>query len=423
MNQSFEIKPEERQSWGSIAAIWTGAMICIPGLMVGGMLGAGLSLTNVVIAILVGYGIVITYMCFMGMQGCDTGLPTVSVSASVLGVKGGKYLISVLLAIACIGWFAFQTAVCGASFSAMMSGIIGVDIPVWISSLFWGIVMTLTAMYGYNALKYLNYLAVPALIIVLVYGVYLTINNYEVSAILSNHQPQSSMSLVTGIGLVVGSFALGGVIAGDYSRYAKSRTDVIKSSVIGVFPSGLLVILLGAFMTIITGKFDITEVLTALGLPAFGLIALILATWTTNVTNAYSGGIAFANLLGGGEKTRSIMTGAAGLFGTILASFGIMNNFTDFLGILTAFIPPVAGVIMASYWIVGKGKKENFKIDKDFNINGIIAFAVGSVVAYWTGEEGILIGPINGIVVSMVLYIALNKLNPSKEKSAVTANN
>ena len=37
----FEIKPEQRQSWLSIAMVWAGGMICVPSLMVGGVLSNG----------------------------------------------------------------------------------------------------------------------------------------------------------------------------------------------------------------------------------------------------------------------------------------------------------------------------------------------------------------------------------------------
>lgn len=36
----FEIKAEERQRWGSIAMVWIGSVICVPALMIGGMLEA-----------------------------------------------------------------------------------------------------------------------------------------------------------------------------------------------------------------------------------------------------------------------------------------------------------------------------------------------------------------------------------------------
>ena len=43
--------------------------------------------------------------------------------------------------------------------------VVRVEIPVWLSGLIWGI-MLITAVYGYEALEYLNYVAIPALIII-----------------------------------------------------------------------------------------------------------------------------------------------------------------------------------------------------------------------------------------------------------------
>ena len=74
-NTGFEIKPEQRQSWTSIAMVWAGGMICVPCLMVGGVLASGgLSLGQIIISIVIGYALICTYMIFIGMQACDTGL-------------------------------------------------------------------------------------------------------------------------------------------------------------------------------------------------------------------------------------------------------------------------------------------------------------------------------------------------------------
>ncbi len=413
----FEIAEDQRQGWGSLAMIWIGSMVCVPALMIGSLVGSGFQLTQTIICIVIGYAIVCTYMSFMGMQSCDTGLPTVSMASASLGKKGAQFIISLLLAIACIGWFGIQSAVCGASFSAMIEAMTGVSIPVWLSSLVWGIVMLATAIYGYKGLKYLNYVAVPALILVIVYGLYAAMTQNDGMAMIENYVPPVEMTMVMGISLTVATFALGGVISGDYSRFAKSRKDVIKSSFLGVMPAGLAVMVAGAVLSIVTGQFDISAVLTAVGVPAFGLIALVLATWTTNVVNAYSGGIAVSNLLGFTESKFKITTAIAGIIGAVLAAAGLMGQFEGFLSILTAFIPPVAGVIIADYWILGKGKKENFKPREGFNAVGIIAFVLGAAVAYVTGNVPSMIffvGPVNGMVVGMVVYIVLRKL--SKEK-------
>lgn len=414
MSGNYEIRDDERQSWLSLAMIWTGSMICIPCLMIGGVLGTGLSLVQVVLAVLVGYGIVCAYMCLVGMESCDTGLPTVSMASGVLGTKGAQFIISLMLAIACIGWFGIQSAVCGESFSTMVSSMSGIDIPVWASSIFWGIVMLLTAAYGYKGLKILNYVAVPALVIVLAYAMILAFLSGGLEAVVS-FQPTSRMGFIPAVSMVVASFALGGVISGDYSRYAKSRGDVVRSTLLGVFPSGMVMMLIGSILSIVTGQYDVSLVLAAVGVPALGLVALVLATWTTNVTNAYSGGLSMSNLFGFGEDRFRITTVIAGAIGTVLAAVGLLSRFEAFLNILSALIPPIAGVMIGSYWIVGKGRRENLVAKEGWYWPGIVAFAIGAVVAYITGNVvPVLIGPVNGIVVSMLLIIVFEKAGSVK---------
>ena len=102
---SFEVKAEQRQSWLSIAMVWAGGMICVPCLMVGGVLsGGGLSIPQMVASIFIGYGLICAYMIFIGMQACDTGLPVSVMAEGALGRQGARYIISLLLTIACVGW-------------------------------------------------------------------------------------------------------------------------------------------------------------------------------------------------------------------------------------------------------------------------------------------------------------------------------
>ena len=411
-----EIPKEKRQSWLSLASIWTGSMICIPSLMVGGLLAGGFSLGTAILCMIVGYAIVCAYMCFVGMQACDTGLPTSTLAAGPLGTIGSRILISSLLAIACMGWFGVQTALTAQAFNAMFYSIAGIYVPVWAGGIFWGLLMLLTAIYGYTALKYLNYIVVPALTFVLVYSIWAAMTQYDGLNVLAAYVPAEPMTFVTGVSIVVGSFALGGVISGDYSRYAHNRKDVIKSSVLGVLPSALIVVTIGAILSIVVGEFDITSVLVALGLPVIGLATLITATWSTNVPNAYSGGIAVTTMFGAGESKFKLTTAIAGIIGTVLGAIGIIDQFIQFLSILTALIPPVAGVMIANYWIVGRGKKENFRVNDSIHLPGILAFALGAAVAYITGNVTFfLIGPINGIIVSMVAYVIFEKAFGKKQ--------
>ena len=427
----FEIRPEQRQSWLSIAAVWAGGMICVPCLMIGGVLSqGGLSLAEIVISILIGYGLICLYMIFVGMQACDTGLPVAVMAEGALGKRGARYIISVLLAIACVGWFGIQSATCGQAFASMAATMLNLGTPstamVAISSIVWGVIMLLTACAGFKGLKWLNYVAVPLLVIVCLYGLIAGIVAHDGGEAIAAYAPAQSAGLVYGISMVVASFALGGVISADYCRFAKSRADVVKSSIVGVIPAGLFMLLTGALMSIVTGQYDISAILVSLGVPFLGLIALVLATWTTNVTNAYSGGLALSNLLGFDESKFKITTGIAGAIGTVLAAFGLLNAFQGFLSLMSALIPPLAGVIIAAYWIVGRGKKDNFTRRGGFYTPGVISFVVGALVACITGgtfasfpalvtaapwlNTPFFVGPVNGIVVSLLLYVVLEPL-------------
>ena len=427
----FEIRPEQRQSWLSIAAVWAGGMICVPCLMIGGVLSqGGLSLWEIVISILIGYGLICLYMIFVGMQACDTGLPVAVMAEGALGKQGARYIISVLLTIACVGWFGIQSATCGQAFASMAATMLGLGTPstamVAACSIVWGIIMLVTACAGFKGLKWLNYVAVPLLVIVCLYGLVAGIVAHDGGEAIAAYAPAQSAGLVYGISMVVASFALGGVISADYCRFAKSRADVVKSSIVGVIPAGLFMLLTGALMSIVTGQYDISAILVSLGVPFLGLIALVLATWTTNVTNAYSGGLALSNLLGFDESKFKITTGVSGAIGTLLAAFGLLNAFQGFLSLMSALIPPLAGVIIAAYWIVGRGKKERFTRRGGFYAPGVIAFIVGALVACITGgtfasfpslvaaapwlNTPFFVGPVNGIVVSLVCYVVLEPL-------------
>ena len=142
------------------------------------------------------------------------------------------------------------------------------------------------------------------------------------------------------------------------------------------------------------------------------------------------GGLALSNLLGFDESKFKITTGISGAIGTLLAAFGLLNAFQGFLSLMSALIPPLAGVIIAAYWIVGKGKKENFHFSKGVSAAGLISFIVGALVACITGGTftsfpGLVeampflnwpffVGPVNGIVVSLVLYVILAGVSPKK---------
>ena len=146
-----EVPMSERKPWLDVALIQAGIMICVPSLLLGGTLAESMSLSNAILSGIVGYLIVVVLFCLMGIIGSDIGMPTCMTSLSGFGKKGGRYIISTLIFISMIGWFAVQTSVCGDAFSNLIQEFLGVYVSPTISMIIWGIIMLVTAVYGINA--------------------------------------------------------------------------------------------------------------------------------------------------------------------------------------------------------------------------------------------------------------------------------
>lgn len=406
------VPESERKSWISVAGIQAGIMISIPCIMIGGTLASCMSLGNAVVATAVGFFAAVIVMTLIGMQSSDTGRPMSVVASSAFGDTGVRIFLTTLFSCALIGWFGYQTIVCGEAFVALMSQFFGLDISVTASTIIWGIVMLTTAVYGINALGWLNNIAVPALILVTVIGTIIAVRTYGIDALYS-YRPdeESEMSLFAGIALVFSGQSCGTVVTGDITRFQRSRKDTFLSTVIGVFPVSLIMIVMGYMMAVLTAESDISVILCELGLPVLGMLVLILATWTTNTTNSYSAGIDMVMLFGVKDNKRALMTILAGVIGTIFALAGIMDYFTTFLTICGYAFGPVAGVIVADYWVTRKGDVNRWFYKAGIDPVGVISWIAGVILTVLAGTD---LAVFVGMVLSFALYIVLRKIVPEK---------
>ncbi|WP_218971896.1 cytosine permease [Raoultibacter phocaeensis] len=420
----LRVKDGERKGFLSIAPVPIGNMFSASALLVGATIGAGLTLADSLLAIVFGFGFVMCYMCFVVMEAADTGLPTAAFAGAALGRSGARYLVAIIVGVACLGWFGIQAAVCGASFSLMMNDLASFDVPVWASTVFWGAIMVVTAVYGFNGLRYLGYVAAPLLAIICVYGTVVSVSSGGgIQALLGYvPAPEAAIALVAGVNFAIGVIAMLGTTAGDFIRYARDRKTAVLTCLAGLLPAGVVVLMMGAIMSISTGEANIAVIMASFGLPAVGLVALVLSTWTVNASNVYSAGLGFSVMLGRDTDNRKSTTAVAGLIGIAFAAAGILDHLTVFLNVLSACAPALAGTMIADYWIVNRGDKAKFCIGPGFRACGMIAFSVGTLVALVTGgtfgmipalaflDVPFFIGPVNGIVVSIVVFMAAHRL-------------
>ncbi len=404
------IGKNERQSWPSIAFIWIGIIICVPVLMVGGMLGAGLDFGSLIWVTIIGWGITGTVMCLTGIMGADLGLPSGMTSTKSFGNTGARIIVAMLGAISAIGWFSIQSFTCGAAFVILLKNSFGVDFPLWLSIVLWSMVMVSSAIYGIKFLTVLNYIAVPALVALCVFALISILSKPGTGDMVLNYTPAQPIPFISAVSTMIGLLAAGMVIAADYSRYAKGRSATVKATVIGVLPTALIICITGAVAAIATGKTDITEVFASLGFPVVAMIVLILATWTTNTGNAYIAGLGIMKAFNIKDSKRPLVTLGLGLAATVVSLLlmqeGINAGINVFLSFLSIAIPPVAGVMIADYWIVGRGKSKNWHVVKGVNWIGVISWAI-PVVYLFMGGPNFLNPAIDSVIISMVAYLLL----------------
>ena len=141
------------------------------------------------------------------------------------------------------------------------------------------------------------------------------------------------------------------------------------------------------------------------------MVVLILATWTTNTTNAYSAGLNAVMVFNLKENGRSAATIVLGAVGTVLAAVGVAGNFEGFLTLLGNAFMPIIAMFIVEYWILGKGTPENFTIRDGWSVLGIITWALGFAATFLS----VGISFVNGMLVSGVLYLICRSVKKGKK--------
>ncbi len=399
------VPQEEKKSWPTIAFIWAGQVVCVPALLCGSMIAAGLTFKESFISMIIGYGITVVLMMLIATQAAYTGRPSVIAVTRALGTKGSQYSVSLVLAISMVGWFGYNNIVCAESFVSLLNTA-NIQFPVWLACLILGALMLLTAFFGIGLTKILNVIGVPLLLIFMIYAVIVALKGDGVDTLM-NYVPAEPISMTTGITISVGGFIAGAATCGDYNRYSKDAKSAVLSSLFGIVPLGVGALLCGAVLAITTGNYDITVMFASVGMPVIGLLVLILATWTTNVGNAYSAGIAFVNILNLKDDKRALVTLISGIVGILLSLGGIVYHFVTFLSMLSYLISPICAILVADYWVMGKGKSEDWEPFEGVNWLGIIAWLCGAVITYL---DTFFVPEIIGIICTMIIYTVLCKL-------------
>ena len=414
----------KQRTWNTynFAALWIGMAHCIPTYMLaGGLIALGMSWKEALFTITLGNFIVLVPMLLNAHPGTKYGIPFPILARASFGVFGANIPALLRAGVAC-GWFGIQTFIGGAAVNMFLSALIpgwktmggsfsiaGLSMPLAICfAIFW-IIQMYIILRGMDMVRRFENWAAPIVIVMAAILVGWMISAAGGFGPLMN-EPSKFKSFgeffkifIPSLTGMVGFWATLALNIPDFTRFGKNQKQQMWGQAIGLPPTMAVFSAMGIVITSATlllygkamwdpveviGKFSNTLVLL------FGFIGIIIATLSVNIAaNTVSPANDFSNVA---PKYISFKTGAVitGIIGILIQPWKLLADpsgyIFNWLGTYSGFLGPIAGVIIADYWLVRRRrltlpdlyKREGvYTYSSGFNWKAIIALIVGVVVA------------------------------------------
>lgn len=405
--EQFGIEPipsmKRTVGWFDIFAIIFGFALNPGSILTGGLaVLSGLSFLGAVTAITGGAMIAMVFYLVMATLGTDYGIPGQVATRMTYGLRGAKYVPSLLRAIASTYWFAFQTVAGAIAVVAVLRHWTGVQYSLISVSLIFGVLQAVVAIVGYDSMKLLSRAALPFKVVVLGYiMVLLTTHddpNFAPGTVFAYAGlPTSNWILyITWANAVAAGTLTLVTDAADFCRYTRSRADMWKGTLCGKVLGATFACTLGAYGAAATsGKianvFDVASGLTGSWMAYLAFLIVIgLDNWTINVLNLYTGGLSLSNSFD--RLGRFWTTLIISVLGVALSAVpDVVHSYTSYAGLLGNVFSPIGGVLIADYLVMKRSK-----------IDVASLFEPSGIYWYWHGFNPIAIA---WTAVGFVLYM------------------
>jgi nucleobase:cation symporter-1, NCS1 family len=410
-NKDLAPIPRERRTWGTYnyAALWIAMSVNIPTyLMASAMIAGGMNWKQALFTVFLGNIIVLIPMLLNAHAGAEYGIPFPVFARSSFGVLGAN-VPAVLRALVACGWFGIQTWIGGEAINTLLAAIItGWNHPWLCFFLFW-LLNLAVILRGIGTIRFLQGITAPALLIL---GIAMLGWAYAKAGgfgpMLSAPSKFRTFDeffafFIPSLTGVVAFWATVALNIPDFTRYAKGQREQMVGQALGLPTTMTFYSFIGIAVTsatvIVFGQaiWDPVIVLSKLGNPiavVVAMVALLLATLNVNVAaNVVSPANDFSNLY-----PRRISFKVGGLItcviGLLMQPWRWLESHGSYvMGWLvgySSFLGPIAGVMIADYFIIRKRvivtddlfkRGGIYEFSGGFNWRAIAALAAGILVA------------------------------------------
>ena len=408
------VAPAARRHWFGIAVQRFGQVSALSQFLLGATLGFSMNFGNAVLAFLFGSVILEVIMCIVGIVGQREGLNTALLARWTGFGEVGASLVGLAIGISLIGWFGIQSAISAESLEALMPG----ALPSWAWCLIFGLIVTAIVAVGFGGMQWLANVTVPLFLALVGWSIISELSRHSISELLTSPPPGPSITVGQGTAIVAGGLIVGAIITADMTRYNRSVLDVVKQTVVGVTLGEFVIGLAGVLLAHAAGTGNVVAIVTS-SVGLIGLLIVLTGTLKINDWNLYSSSLGLVNFVSTAFRRdlhRVTTTIVLGVVGSVLAAAGILGHFTDFLIVLGVAFPPIAGIMIAEYFIVKQWRAD---LDETRALGTLPATAprlVPATLVVWVISAAVGyfatwgIPSITSLVLSVALYVLAGKL-------------
>jgi cytosine permease len=220
------------------------------------------------------------------------------------------------------------------------------------------------------------------------------------------------LDMATAISAVVGAAIVGVVLTPDLTRYTRTTIDCVVASFVGQGGGMIAAYVLGMIPVLVYNELEPMNYMFIMGYGGLALGVLVFATWTTNTVNLYSTALAArASVPLGNYRNVTVISG---IVGTIAALAGIAENLIDFLVTLGLLVPPIAGVYLCDFFLLGRTDFSADRLEErpPIRVNAVVVGIGSGILATWMYYSDLsltTIAPLDSLVISITAYLALEK--------------
>jgi cytosine permease len=402
-----------RKGLPTVAAVWFGFPMILTNAIPGGLVVAFLGFWPGMWAILCANLVMLVYVGLLSHRAGSTGRSFAMQGTETFG-HVGYILASGFLATIVVGWFAFNTGATGDTLNSSFGW--NERLVIVLAGL--GFIAVTYA--GIRALSILGAIAAPLFILVGAIAIIIVARDNDLGAIFSYHgaagTAAGTLTFGAAISVIMATFADSGTMTADFTRWSKNGKEAVIASATA-FPvasmiaqvTGGIIVAAGAVAapTIDGGNF--LPILThGHGSPLSALAAIFVFVNLGSVCShcLYNGAISWSHLLGGRMR---ILTLVLGLIGILVALAGVWSHFLNWLVILSVFVPPLGGVLIADQVLLRK--ITGSRIAQSVRVTAFAGWAVGAACAglvHWQAPQ--FSDAITGLVTAVIAYAVIEGL-------------